>query len=379
MQKLIPSLVGSLSLVLAIAAGSSAQAEEMSLNAALRSGKVSLYINGSGVSTGDSMQIVVKRKVPETLHINLVPGTTFVSKAGNVQSMAAVGLRYEKLAGGKYRHATQIVLDSDVNRTFLVEAYCRDFSKPTPQASSSFNLSGVDPRCAAILAYGKQSGANPKVLQTAIWIDRSKVPDNRLQQSFSVSVNELKTAQDLIAAADEITATVAIERPAATPNAPAPEPVDGVFEDERMTENVALWVQRLPDIANQGAAVSRFMERLQTLPDFAGAREAIGDLASRIRAGDLLVISTDDAEVNGLVRTRKVLAKLSKGTEVTARAVGLNRVQITVDVDGKPINGWIKLADIEGGRPNTPGALGANLSALIDEANLRLEVFTKQD
>lgn len=62
------------------------------LDQAIKDGNVSVEITGMGGSTGDTIQITVQRKVPETLRLSLRPGTVFKSISGKVQNMLAVSI-----------------------------------------------------------------------------------------------------------------------------------------------------------------------------------------------------------------------------------------------------------------------------------------------
>ena len=55
---------------------------------AAKDGKAELTITGIGGSTGDTILVIVRRKVPEVLRLTLTPGTVFKSTTGTVQNMA---------------------------------------------------------------------------------------------------------------------------------------------------------------------------------------------------------------------------------------------------------------------------------------------------
>ena len=80
-------LLAAAALMLWGAATNSAAAAELSLMAAVQQGAAEVYITGRGYSTGDALQLRVRKKVAGDLSIKIDPGTVLVHTKGHCQSM----------------------------------------------------------------------------------------------------------------------------------------------------------------------------------------------------------------------------------------------------------------------------------------------------
>ena len=144
---------------------------DVSLAAAIKKGQVEVTVTGRGSSSGDAINLYIQRRVPETVRIAIESGTVFRSKSGKAQSMVFRSIRFEKVQGG-WKKANEIVLHDGRRRMFVLEAYCRDMTKPTPKETDQFAVEGTNTEEAKILARGVEVKASTKVVQAAIWIDR---------------------------------------------------------------------------------------------------------------------------------------------------------------------------------------------------------------
>ena len=185
-------------LVLGVVCPTAPAQEPIPLGQAVEEGKVEAEITGLGGSTGDAIQVCVRRKVPQILRLTLAPGTVFKSTSGNAQDMVAAGIKGERVGEMTYRPTSQIVLSDDAEHRFVVEAFCLDFHKPNPTSKHAFALSPSDVRAAAVLSLGKEKAASMKVIQSALWIDRERVTDTELKRRFSVNAEEIEQARQLI-------------------------------------------------------------------------------------------------------------------------------------------------------------------------------------
>jgi len=172
----------------------------ISLQQAVTEGKVKAHIRGRGGSTGDTIEIVLQRQVPDLLRISVAVGTVFKSISGNVQNMVAAGVKGEAVSETQYRPAMEIVL-ADTNRhTYVIEAYSLDFHKPNPGSGDPFGLAPPDDRATNILLAGKKEGASIQAIQSALWIDRNRVADTELKKRFPVRDEDIRDARAILQA-----------------------------------------------------------------------------------------------------------------------------------------------------------------------------------
>ena len=186
-----------------IGLGSTAFADRsIPLHIAIDKGLVSVTVNGRGSSTGDSVQVTVQRKTPRALSVEVLPGTVIECLAGDVQSMALGGVKYERIGNGYYE-AESIELTDDKQHVYILQGYCRDFEKSTPKSQNTFTVIPPDPANAAVLAQATRVGASSKLTQAAIWIQRSNVSDKQLQQAFPITPEEIQAARRLLVSIEQ--------------------------------------------------------------------------------------------------------------------------------------------------------------------------------
>jgi len=173
-------------------------AQTIPLDEAVREGKVQIEISGLGGSTGDTIILDIKRKVPEKLRISLSPGTVFKSTTGNVQNMISSKVKGERMGPVSYRPGSEIYLNTDKKRSYIVEAYCLDFNKPNPGVGDSFTVYQVKDRTKSIIIEGEKARYSTRVIQSAIWIDRAKATPPQLKSRFPVNDNDIETAKRLL-------------------------------------------------------------------------------------------------------------------------------------------------------------------------------------
>ena len=183
-------------------------AQTIPLDEAVREGKVQVEISGLGGSTGDTILLDLKRKVPVTLRLSLTPGTVFQSTSGNVQNMIGSKIKGERMGPASYRPGSEIYLYNDKKRSYIVEAYCLDFHKSNPGTNDSFLLSQSEDRTKNIIIAGQRKAYSTRVIQSAIWIDRAKVTSSQLKSRFPVSDNDIVAARHLLAELQESRSSV---------------------------------------------------------------------------------------------------------------------------------------------------------------------------
>ena len=184
------------------------------LHVAVERGLVDVQVAGRGASTGDSVEVRVRRKDDAKLTISVEPGTVIQPTGSNVQTMTLAGVKYKHSRRG-FEPAAQIELNDDSRQTYILEGYCRDFEKPTPTRHNQFSVQGPDADNAQVLVRAKQLGATVKVTQSAIWIQRSNPKDEELRQRFDMSDDEIQAARGLLVAVDSPDQQVTVDVQAA--------------------------------------------------------------------------------------------------------------------------------------------------------------------
>lgn len=177
----------------------------VSLQDALRQGKVDVQVYSLGGPTGNTIRVDVRRKVPENLRISITPGTVFIAKGGKVQNMAGGTVNGEYVSQNTYRRTSVIALSNDARHSYVVESFCLDYHKPAPQQSNSFSLALADQRATRILEPPKDLAVSPWAFQCALWMDRAGVSAAELKKRFPSHVTdvEVRVARQLLAHAEQ--------------------------------------------------------------------------------------------------------------------------------------------------------------------------------
>jgi len=252
-NQIMPRLANFLIALSLTALGSNAFAERaIPLHIAIDKGLVSVTVNGRGSSTGDSVQVTVQRTTTGTVSVDVVPGTVIESTSGDVQSMAIGGVKYERIGNGYYE-AESIELTDDKQHVYILQGFCRDFGKPTPQSKSTFNVTPPDAANASVLVQAKRVGASTKLIQAAIWIQRSNVSDKEIQQAFPMTQDEIQAARQLL---------VSIEQPESTVDVQLLVDKLRSTIGDRLAERRANRAPKARDLQNRGAT-PRVLERLR--------------------------------------------------------------------------------------------------------------------
>lgn len=180
------------------------------LHIAIEKGLVDVTVNGRGSSSGDSVQVTVQRGTRNNVRVAVLPGTVIESKTGDVQNMTLGGVKYEQI-GNAFHEADVIELNDDKQHVFILQGFCRDFEKPTPQSQNTFNVSAPDASDTKILLQAAKLGASSKLTQAAIWIQRSGVSDEQLRKTFPVTQEEIDGARSLLVSIESPETTVDVQ------------------------------------------------------------------------------------------------------------------------------------------------------------------------
>lgn len=196
-----------------------AQETAVSIQQAAAEGKVEVKVSSLGGATGKTVRVDVRRKTPKTVHVEINPGSVFVSKSGTVQNMAGGTVKGEFIGPNTYRPAetNAIVLADDAWHGYLVESFCMDFHKGPPQRGEGFNLVIQDQRAARIM---QQAAKNPSAslwaLQFALWMDREGISEKDLLGQYGnvATQVDVQVARNLIQQAEQAgVATIPADMP----------------------------------------------------------------------------------------------------------------------------------------------------------------------
>jgi len=172
-----------------------AVAETEDLAAAVAAGKVSITFHGIGGSSGDSIEatVVTTAKAGGDLVLTVAPGTRLQSENVSAQNMVIAGVEGQVISGNSYSPSSEIRA-SDTPRTYVFDAYCTDFEKNNPSASTKFKLGKVDPILACIL----NEAGSTIVKQAAVWIYTDKASYSHVNQKFTVSQADWAAAAAIV-------------------------------------------------------------------------------------------------------------------------------------------------------------------------------------
>ena len=186
------SIVALTTLVFAL--GSAAAGDPpIHLHDAVGQGKVSIEVTAIGGSTGDTIQVAVRRLGKDAIHLDLAPGTVFGSTSATVQDMVGSRIKGERAGTTAYSPLSAIYLPDDQVHTYVIEAYCMDFHKANPAAGNKFRMDAPSPELGSMLAGA--SGRSIQQVQAAIWIKRDGVADAELAARFPVRAEDLRAAR----------------------------------------------------------------------------------------------------------------------------------------------------------------------------------------
>lgn len=311
----------------------------VSLVEAVQSGLVEVDVQGRGACSGDAVRVEVRRKVTRTVRLVVEPGTVMESSDGKVQGMVCHGVKYQ-LEGSQYRRVDAIVLNDDRTQTFVLEAFCRDFSKPMPKTNNSFQLGAVDRQATAVIVKGRSNGVATKAIQIAVWTQRG-VSQEEIGRRFRATDSEYTAANKLLAAVN------------------AAEQGD-VGTESRIVQSLRTAVK-----VDLGPLVDGIQERRNALP---------------FRKGDTVVVTSGSARIRARQRT---VGTAKKGDQFEVLAV-LQALGAQVEFspgEGEPSQrGWISLDDLQladGAERGAGRPLLRELGALVSE--LDLEIVTMSD
>lgn len=299
----------------------------VALTDAIKSGQVEVTVTGRGSSSGDAINLYIQRRLPQTVEIDIASGTVFRDVAGKAQSMVFRRVRLEKVAGG-WMKTGKIVLNDDRRRMFILEAYCRDMTRPTPKETDQMAVEGANTREAERLARGRDLDASSKVVQSAIWIERDNATVEQLRRYLNVSVDEFKVATHLASAVADV----------------------NVKTDPGST-----------------AVGVELKEVKQLLTKLRAKREA-QLAASPVARGDRAKV-VQDVELKTAPGRGRVMARLPKGHPVEILRNVEDQVLVLTDVEGRRRTGWLGLAVLNVTKKASPESGGVLRDTALEFLN----------
>ena len=173
--------------------------EPIPLDQAVREGKIWVHVSSLGGSTGNAIDLNIKRMVNEEIQVIVAPGTVFVAAGADVQRMVAARVQ-GVFVNGAWQTTHAIVLNDNLQHDYLLESYCIDYDKPAPRFGDVFTLNVCNEQVKKVLDVAAAARATPVDVQVAIWMDRQRA------RGVEVNVGELKnrfpvvTDQNIVAA-----------------------------------------------------------------------------------------------------------------------------------------------------------------------------------
>ncbi len=175
------------------------------LHDAVRQGKVKVEVKSLGRAHGAGVRVEVERLVPESLRIVVAPGTVLINAQHAEQNVTVGQLKGEFTRENMYKPGQVMVLADGRRRSFLLDIYCLDYAKKTPQRGGKLELALLDNRVARILNPPK--GVQPTVaaVQIAIWMDRAGITAEEARKRFHGTTTEVdvQVARRLLAHAEQ--------------------------------------------------------------------------------------------------------------------------------------------------------------------------------
>lgn len=234
--------------VLVAWAAASFAGEPIPLDQAVREGKIWVHVSSLGGSTGNAIDVNIKRMVNQQIQISVNPGTVFVAAGADVQRMVAASVQ-GVFVNGAWQTTHVIELNDNLQHDYLLESYCIDYEKPAPRFGDVFTLNVCNEQVKKVLDVAVTQRATPVDVQVAIWMFRERA------RGVEVNVGELKTRfpaatdQNIVAARNllvNVQAGAAV--PAASAATPGAVPAQGTVPPIAVTQVQTGGVFNIPGV-----------------------------------------------------------------------------------------------------------------------------------
>ncbi len=175
-----------------------------SLSDALALGYIQATISGTGSSTGDCINLHIRRLVDFTVEIDVPVIGSMLTTSDDAQNMVIYKLQGIS-QGLTYIPTSTIKLTSSNEVTYLFSAYCLDSRKPNPQTSTTFTITGQATsdviKILSILDSLSSNVATIEAVQTAIWVVTDDIPLKELTSIFPAGARQIENAKTILTAA----------------------------------------------------------------------------------------------------------------------------------------------------------------------------------
>jgi hypothetical protein len=186
-------MTAKLSLFFALIVTAMAPIQAADFAAALAAGRISATFQGTGGSSGDSVEVVVAKttKSEPDLQLTIAPGTRLSNGSDSAQNMVIASVEGQVMGETSYS-PTSVIRVEDTPKTYVLNAYCTDFAKENPSSQSKFRLGKTDPVLACILAEAASLSLQSK--QAAVWIYTDNVSFSHMNAKFPLTRSEWDAA-----------------------------------------------------------------------------------------------------------------------------------------------------------------------------------------
>ncbi len=190
-------------------AGLAHASEALTLGEAIDKGLVQAEIRGvsgmtgEGTSSGDAIEIKVRNISGRAVTLSLPAGTVLNSANPGVQNMVVHKVHGVKTGPITFYPASEIRLNVREGKEYLVLAYCLDWDKDNPTASTTFRLGAKpDPdihKIMTTLDRLPRNRASIAAVQIAIWaVTSPSLTTQELEARFQASAEDIATARFII-------------------------------------------------------------------------------------------------------------------------------------------------------------------------------------
>lgn len=186
--------------VLILLAPTAVAAVNVTLENAIRQGKVKVDVMSLGGATGNGVRVDIQSLVGEELNIEVEPGTVLLNASASHQNLGVGALKGELTINNTYIPCKLMALADRKRHSFLLEIFCLDAAKPDPNRGTALKVAVKDSRVARILAAAPALRASVWATQFAIWIDRSGISVEKARRLHpgKISDADVKVAYQLV-------------------------------------------------------------------------------------------------------------------------------------------------------------------------------------
>jgi len=191
-----------LTFLLAGCGGSGSALPTTTLQEAIAAGQADARFYGTGGSSGDSVMVDVSKNpqaTPGWQTVTISPGSRLESSEAGAQSMVVLRVAGRVTGTNSYEPSSDIVIPASGSATYALNAFCAEFHKDNPSASTHFTLRSPDPTLACIARQSVTAGLSIEAIQAAIWIYTDRLAYDETNEKFRVSFDNWTLARQTVA------------------------------------------------------------------------------------------------------------------------------------------------------------------------------------